>query len=48
MGVSVTVAVVIQAGDGRFLRYGNCGLFEAGGDCRLVQGEVEYRGEYLR
>jgi len=35
-------AVVIQAGDGRFVRYGdNGGLFEAGGDCRLVQGEVE-------
>ena len=25
----------------------NGGLFEACGDCRLVQGEVEYRGEYL-
>jgi len=41
-------AVIIQTGDGRFIWYGdNGGLFEAGGDCRLVQREVENRGEYL-
>ena len=36
-----TSVVVIQAGDGKFIWYwDNGGLFEAGGDCRLIQGEV--------
>ena len=38
--------LVLQEGDGSFLWYWDSGgLFEAGGDCRLVQGEVGYRGE---
>jgi len=38
-----------QAGEGRFFCYGdNGGLFEAGGDCRLVQGEVAGRAQPLR